>query len=116
MTGLDSWTPSSAPVSVLSCRRSLQQVLLSVSVSTAELVTASPLDTLAAVPPLDAAHRHGLGGAAAGLLARAGGAVRHEVESAGLEWIVWLASVRLARVSLILGIKCLGQVLSSRNN
>ena len=79
-------------------------------------MTASPLDTLAAVPPLDAAHRHGLVGAAAGLLARPGGAVRHEVESAGLEWIVWLASVRLARVSLALGIKCPGQVLSSRNN
>ena len=92
MTGLDSWTPSSAPVSVLSCRRSLQQVLL-ISVSAAELVTASPLDTLAAVPPLDAAHRHGLGGAAAGLLARAGGAVRHEVESAGLRSIALLASV-----------------------
>ena len=102
MTGLDSWTPSSAPVSaspwVLNCRRSLQQVLL-ISVSAAELVTASPLDTLAAVPPLDAADRHGLGGAAAGLLARPGGAVRHEVESAGLEWIVWLASVTCYNVT-----------------
>ena len=62
-------------------------------------MTASPLDTLAAVPPLDAADRHGLGGAAAGLLARPGGAVRHEVESAGLEWIVWLASVTCYNVT-----------------
>ena len=63
-------------------------------------MTASPLDTLAAVPPLDAAHRHGLGGAAAGLLARAGGAVRHEVESAGLRSIAWLAKIQLAASQL----------------